>query len=149
MQQRILIAVLAGLISATTSLAGAQQPTTTPKIKAVPIQPTSPASGEQMYKTYCAVCHGDKATGAGPAAPAMRIPPTDLTQLSQKNGGVFPADHVTTVLKFGVNNAAHGSSQMPVWGDLLGTLHSTGPETGTVVHQRIANLTNYLKQIQK
>ena len=149
MQQPILIAVLAGVISAGTSLAGAQQPTPETKIKPVPIQPTSPASGEQMYSTYCAVCHGTKATGNGPAAPAMKIPPPDLTMLSQKNGGVFPADHVSTVLKFGVENPAHGTSQMPICGDLMGTLHSSSSDNATVVHQRIVNLTNYLKQIQK
>jgi mono/diheme cytochrome c family protein len=102
-----------------------------------------------MYATYCAVCHGAKATGNGPAAPAMKIPPVDLTTLSQKNGGVFPASHVSSVLQFGVQNPAHGTSQMPIWGDLMGTLHGTSPDTGTVVHQRIVNLTNYLKQIQK
>jgi len=101
-----------------------------------------------MYATYCAVCHGTKGIGNGPAAPAMKVPPTDLTTLSQKNGGSFPAAHVRTVLQFGVQATAHGSSQMPVWGDLMGTLHPSGDNV-TVVHQRITNLTNYLKQIQK
>jgi len=122
---------------------------TIPKVKAVPIQPTSPTSGPEMYATYCAACHGAKATGNGPAAQAMKIPPPDLTTLSQKNGGVFPADHVRTVLEFGVMTPAHGSSDMPVWGDLLRTLHSTSPNTDMVVNQRIHNLTSYLKQIQK
>ena len=148
MQRPILIAVLALLIPASTSLA-AQQSTPVPTIKPIPIQPTSPASGEQMYSTYCAVCHGVKATGNGPAAPAMKIPPPDLTLLSAKNGGVFPTDHISSVLKFGVENPAHGTSQMPIWGDLMGTLHSADPDNATVVHQRIVNLTNYLKQIQK
>jgi mono/diheme cytochrome c family protein len=146
MRQPILIALLATLIYASTSLAPAQE--TAPKIKPVPIQPTSPASGEQMYATYCAVCHGAKGIGNGPAAAALKTPPTDLTTLSQKNGGSFPATHVSTVLQFGIQTAAHGSSQMPIWGDLMSTLHSNGPDN-LVIHQRIANLTNYLKQIQK
>src|ERR1017187_1035753 len=147
MQKRILITLLAGLISSPSLLGMAQQ--TTPKIKEVPIQPTSPISGEQMYSTYCAVCHGAKATGNGPAAPAMKVQPPDLTMLSKRNGGAFPADHVSSVLKFGVETPAHGSSQMPIWADLMGTLHESGPDNATVVHQRIVNLTNYLKQIQK
>ena len=147
MRKPTLIALLVLLIYGSTSLALAQE--TVPQIKSVPIQPTSPASGEQMYATYCAVCHGVKATGNGPAAPAMKMPPPDLTMLSQRNNGVFPADHVSAVLKFGVETPAHGSSQMPIWGTLMGTLHGTGPDSTTVVHQRIVNLTNYLKQIQK
>ena len=79
----------------------------------------------------------------------MKTPPTDLTTLSKKNGGAFPAAHVAAVLQFGVDNPAHGSSQMPVWGDLMGTIHGTGPDGSIVVHQRIVNLTNYLKKIQQ
>ena len=148
MQKRILIALLAGLIYSSSVLAMAQQ-TTTPKIKSVPIQQTSPASGQQMYATYCAVCHGTTGIGNGPAADAMKVHPTDLSMLSKMNGGVFPVNHVSTVLQFGVENPAHGSSDMPVWGDLMLTLHKSGPDGATVVHQRIANLTSYLKQIQK
>ena len=147
MQKPILIALLAGLIYSPSLLGTAQQ--ATPTIKNIPIQQTSPASGEQMYTTYCAVCHGTKATGNGPAAPAMKTPPPDLTALSQKNGGVFPGAHVSSVLQFGVENPAHGTSQMPIWGDLMASLHGTSPSNGTVVHQRIVNLTGYLKQIQK
>ncbi len=147
MQKPILIALLAGLIYSPSLLGTAQQPT--PIIKNIPIQQTSPASGEQMFSTYCAVCHGAKATGNGPAAPAMKIPPVDLTTLSQRNHGAFPAAHVDSVLQFGVENPAHGTSQMPIWGDLLASLHSTGPGNATMVHQRIINLTGYLKQIQK
>lgn len=141
-------ALVAALMSATlTFFAAAQE--TTPKIKAVPIQPTSPASGQQMYTTYCAVCHGADGTGNGPAASALKAPPVDLTTLSQKNGGVFPTDHMYSVLQFGMNNPAHGSSEMPIWGDLLLTLHKTSPDSEMMVHQRIVNLTRYLKEMQK
>ena len=147
MQKRILIPLLAGLIYASTSLVMAQQ--AVPKIKPVPIQPTSPASGTQMYATYCAVCHGAQGYGNGPAATAMKAHPTDLTLLAQSNAGTFPAEHVMTILKFGTANPAHGSADMPVWGDLMLTLHGTSPDDAIVVHQRIVNLTNYLKQIQR
>lgn len=146
MPKIITIALMAGFASASI-LGFAQQ--TTPKVKTVPIQPTSPASGKQMYATYCTSCHGADATGNGPAAAAMKIPPPNLTTLSKKNGGVFPADRVQAVLKFGVMTPAHGSADMPVWGDLLRTLQSTSPNTEMVVNQRVNNLTNYLKQIQK
>jgi mono/diheme cytochrome c family protein len=138
--------LMAGFASA--SILGVAQDTT-PKVKTVPVQPTSPTSGQEMYAAYCAACHGAKATGDGPAAQALKTAPPDLTVLSQKNGGAFPADRVRTVLQFGVMTPAHGSAEMPVWGDLLRTLHSTTPNTNMVVNQRIINLTNYIKQIQK
>ncbi|MGA1982072.1 MAG: cytochrome c [Acidobacteriaceae bacterium] len=149
MPKLIKAALLAGLMSAI-FLGFAQQPTpTTPKIKTVPIQPTSPTSGQQMYATYCAVCHGADGRGNGPAAPALGTPPTDLTALSRKSGGVFPADHIFAVLKFGLKNPAHGSAEMPIWGDLMLTLDRNSPNSAVVVHERIVNLTSYLQQMQK
>ena len=146
MPKLVSLILMAGFASA--SILGFAQDTT-PKIKMVPVQPTSPTSGQEMYSTYCAACHGVKATGNGPAAEALKTPPPNLTILSQTNGGVFPADRVRTVLQFGVMTSAHGSAEMPVWGDLLRTLHSTSPNTSMVVNQRILNLTNYIRQIQQ
>jgi len=102
-----------------------------------------------MYVAYCAVCHGVDGSGAGPATPALKALPTDLTLLSRKNGGVFPWAHVKSVLKFGVETPAHGSPDMPVWGDLMLTLNKTGPSSNVEVQQRIVNLTSYLKQMQR
>jgi mono/diheme cytochrome c family protein len=137
------------LLAATTAaFAGVAQQSNT-KLKEVPIKPTSPVSGQQMYTTYCASCHGADGKGNGPAAPALKIPATDLTTLSQKNGGKFPSAHVATVLRFGVENVAHGTAQMPVWGDLMQTLGPPSQAGSSVMHQRISNLTDYIKQMQK
>jgi mono/diheme cytochrome c family protein len=35
-------------------------------IKNVPPNPTSPTSGKDMFKEYCAVCHGQDGKGGGP-----------------------------------------------------------------------------------
>jgi mono/diheme cytochrome c family protein len=144
-------ALVAGF-AVTTMFGFAQQPkatTTDTKIKVISIQPTSAASGSQMYVTYCAACHGASGTGTGPAATALKTAPPDLTLLSQKNGGVFPADHIYSILKFGTKAPAHGTAEMPVWGDLMMSLNQSSADGDVVVHQRISNLTNYLKQIQK
>jgi mono/diheme cytochrome c family protein len=63
--RRNLWTVLAAVI-AMVMMASAQEPKK--EIKHVPITATSPASGQEMYKTYCAVCHGTDAKGNGPAA---------------------------------------------------------------------------------
>jgi mono/diheme cytochrome c family protein len=146
MPKLVTVALLAGIASA--SFFGLAQATTT-TIVPVPIRPTSPTSGEQMYATYCAVCHGTKGIGDGPAALAMKVPPADLTALSKKNNGAFPADRIHSVLRFGMETPAHGSSDMPIWGNLMGTLSPAGSDTRMVVNQRINNLTNYLKEIQQ
>ncbi|HEV2716311.1 MAG TPA: cytochrome c [Terriglobales bacterium] len=115
------------------------------EIKHVPIKPTSPASGSEMYANYCAVCHGNDGKGAGPAAEALKVPPTDLTTLSQRNGGKYPSDRVASTIRGDVNLPAHGSKEMPVWGPLFGHLSQGHPAE---VQQRIANLTSYIESLQ-
>jgi mono/diheme cytochrome c family protein len=117
----------------------------TPVVKHVPIKPTNAASGQEMFKSYCAVCHGEDAKGNGPAASAMKVPPIDLTTLAQKNGGKYPAMHVSSVVRGEADLPAHGSKDMPVWGPLFFRL-SQGHEAE--VQQRIANLNEYIESIQ-
>ena len=140
------LSLLAGFTFAAMT-AVAQQPA--PKVNSVPIQWTPVTSASQMYGTYCAACHGTDGKGNGPAAPAMKIPPTDLTQLANKNGGVFPANHVSAVLKMGNENVAHGSKDMPIWADLFRTIGGPSADREAQIRLRISNLTDYLKQLQK
>jgi mono/diheme cytochrome c family protein len=127
------------------AFAVAQQAGTT-QIKHVPVKATSAASGQEMYASYCAVCHGANATGNGPAQSALKIPATDLTTLAQKNGGKYPAMHVSSVLRGDAELAAHGSKDMPVWGPLFRNM-SQGHDAE--VQQRIANINSYIESLQK
>lgn len=127
------------------AFAVAQQAGTT-QIKHVPVKATNAASGQEMYASYCAVCHGANATGNGPAQSALKIPATDLTTLAQKNGGKYPAMHVSSVLRGDAELAAHGSKDMPVWGPLFRNL-SQGHDAE--VQQRIANINTYIESLQK
>jgi mono/diheme cytochrome c family protein len=127
------------------AFAVAQQAGTT-QIKHVPVKATNAASGQEMFASYCAVCHGANATGNGPAQSALKIPATDLTTLAQKNGGKYPAMHVSSVLRGDAELAAHGSKDMPVWGPLFRNL-SQGHDAE--VQQRIANINTYIESLQK
>jgi len=44
------------------------------------------------------------------------MPPTNLSTLRVKNGGVFPEAHVAAAIQGTAMTAAHGSKEMPVWG---------------------------------
>ena len=76
-------------------------------------------TGKEMFKAYCASCHGEDARGQGPATQALKITPPDLTLLARQNKGKFPADHVNAVIVHGINTPAHGSAEMPVWGPVF------------------------------
>ena len=114
-------------------------------IQHVPMKPTSPASGKEMYTQYCAVCHGTEGKGNGPAADALKTPPSDLTVLSKNNGGSYPSAKVASAIRGDAAVAAHGSKEMPIWGKLFRTV-SGGQQSE--VEQRIANLVSYIKTLQ-
>ena len=114
-------------------------------IKHVPMQSTSPVSGKDMYKAYCAVCHGEDGKGKGPAADALKVPPVDLTTLSKNNGGKYPDMKVISVIRGEGNLPAHGSREMPIWGQLFWRM-SHGHESE--VQQRVTNLNQYIESLQ-
>jgi len=104
----------------------------------------SPASGKDMYRVYCAPCHGAEANGKGPAASAFKRQPTDLTLLAKKNGGKFPGAVVAKELK-SVYQAPHGSKEMPVWGPFFSDVSPKSDALGTL---RITNIVTYIESLQ-
>jgi mono/diheme cytochrome c family protein len=139
--------IMLGTLLAVASLCLAQGKTEQkPEIKKTVIKQTSAASGKEMYNQYCAPCHGVDGKGKGPAAPAMKAQPTDLTQLTKNHEGKYPASYVSGILRFGGGpNAAHGSADMPVWGPLFRSLDKYHD---SVAQQRIANLVAYIETLQ-
>jgi len=116
-----------------------------PAIKHVPASYTSATSGKEMYDSYCASCHGVDGKGDGPAAPALKNLPTNLTTLAIHNGGTFPGAHVATEIQGGAMTPAHGNKEMPVWGPVFMTMSG---HSAAQVQLRIRNLTNYLESMQ-
>jgi mono/diheme cytochrome c family protein len=104
-------------------------------------------SGKVVYREFCASCHGMEATGHGPAATMLKLPPADLTTLSRRHGGRFPYEYVTGVLRFGTGaTILHGSSDMPIWGPIFQYLDKNNE---AIVRQRIKNLSDYLASVQE
>lgn len=110
-----------------------------------PAQRTDPTSGVDMYRSYCAVCHGADGKGNGPAAPALKQQPPDLTQLSRKNNGKFPDFRIADVIQGDSIPAAHGSRDMPMWGDIFRSIQ----RDDTLVKLRVHNLTDYIASLQQ
>lgn len=137
-----LTAILIALALCVISVAQQNTPT---KVRKVPAPYTEPSAPAQMYKAYCASCHGLEGKGDGPAASALKAPATDLTQLSKKNGGQFPSARVSSVLSGTADLAAHGSEEMPVWGPVF---RKMGNDNAAHARLRVSNLTKYLESMQ-
>ena len=114
--------------------------------KSVPVEPLGAAAGKRVYMEHCAACHGTDGRGNGPAASALKAPPPDLTTLSQRHDGKYPADYVADVVRFGQPISAHGSSDMPVWGPIF-AIAEHGNEMA--IRQRIRNLVAFIATLQQ
>jgi mono/diheme cytochrome c family protein len=106
---------------------------------------TPSLSGMDNFLRYCAPCHGRDGKGGGPVGAALKTAPADLTRISIRNDGVFPADRVRRFVTNGAEVPAHGSSEMPVWGPTFRSLESSDK----LVNIRIANVVTYLESIQQ
>ena len=131
-----------GLLAVVAVCTAAQQQSTVIKRKPAPV--TSAASGSEMYKEYCAACHGQDAKGDGPAAAALKVAPPDLTALAKRNNGKYPAPRVASILRGEEKLVVHGDQEMPVWGPVF---RSMSANQG-IVEQRILNLNKYLESLQ-
>lgn len=117
----------------------------TPVVKKVPARYTSPASGPEMYRAYCASCHGAGGLGNGPVAEHLKLAVPNLTLLAHEHQGTFPKIRVEQVIRGEVGVKSHGVKDMPVWGPFfLAIDHSQEP----VVRIRVANLIRHLEGLQ-
>jgi len=110
------------------------------------------AAGGELFHQNCSVCHGLDGKGPGPgsmydpesAEPAKRVKPANLTILSEQNAGKFPADRVRDAIYFKGSIPAHGTPDMPAWGNVFYLLKSR-PK---VLEERVRDLTAYIESIQ-
>ncbi len=124
--------------------AAAQEPAK--QVKIVPIQPRADhmMNGQQLYREYCAVCHGRDGKGNGPAAEALKATPSDLTRLAARKGGKFPAVAVALMIKGEQTVTAHGTREMPVWGPVFRSM-SGDEKLGEL---RVNNLVKFIETLQ-
>jgi mono/diheme cytochrome c family protein len=105
--------------------------------------------GAPFFQRYCTSCHGMGGRGDGPTAASLRTPPADLTGIAKRRGGAFPTGEIAQFIDGRFALPAHGSREMPVWGERFG---SDVPDSGvgeSIARGNIASLVEYLKSIQQ
>ena len=110
------------------------------------------ANGRVSFRLYCASCHGASAKGDGSVAKFLKVPPADLTLLSQKYDGELPEDKLYAIIDGREEVRAHGRREMPVWGDVFQSPLSDSEETGESgqerVDRKVRELIVFLRTIQ-
>jgi nucleotide-binding universal stress UspA family protein len=102
--------------------------------------------GGELYRTYCATCHGTAARGDGPLASSMRRKPADLTEIAKRNGGDYPTELVFRTIDGRKPVRGHGGPDMPVWGDAFERSRDGGDTER--VQRMIQSLVDFLETIQ-
>ena len=109
--------------------------------------------GKVEYDQSCASCHGLDGKGKGPFSEAMQLTVPDVTNLSKRNGGVFPVSRVYDVIDGREAVKAHGTRDMPIWGKHYSVSaapryddYAYNPEAA--VRGRILSLIDYLYRLQ-
>ena len=135
-----------GIALASVILTGAgRQTQTAPKGEQESIPLIRSVEGPDLFRAYCAPCHGIFGKGAGPVAPALKAKVPDLTLLARNHRGQFPAAYVREVIMGDKVVTAHGSREMPIWGPIFHQIEAD-VDRGNV---RLENLVKYLESIQE
>ncbi len=105
--------------------------------------------GAEAFPRYCASCHGVHAEGDGPAAVALVKRPADLTRIAARRGGNFPDGEIARFIDGRFALPAHGSREMPIWGERFADAIPDSGVAEEISRGRIAVLVEYLKSIQR
>ncbi len=110
-------------------------------------------NGKQEYLMHCAACHGLEGRGDGPIGQMLKTPAPNLALIAQRNGGTYPAQKVYEIIDGSSVVAAHGTRDMPLWGDRY--RRDPKPQTpdqtsaaSDLAQQRILSLVDYLGTLQ-
>jgi mono/diheme cytochrome c family protein len=103
-------------------------------------------SGPHLYQEFCASCHGDTGAGDGPLGTTLPRRASDLTMLTQRNGGTFPRAAVLAVVEATRPVPAHAKPAMPNWREVFYRLEY-GSERA--VRKRIDALVAHIETLQQ
>jgi mono/diheme cytochrome c family protein len=104
--------------------------------------------GRAAYLKYCSACHGPEGKGDGIVATALRPKPPDLTRLAAAHGGKFPRMEVERSIAGRQPIAAHGETEMPVWGEIFTKEKGSTITAHAEVRGQVQLIAEYLQSIQ-
>ena len=105
--------------------------------------------GAPLFARYCSSCHGLGGRGDGPTAATLRTRPADLTAIATRRNGEFPTGEIAKFIDGRFAFPAHGSREMPVWGERFGSDVPDVEVGESIARGNIASLVEYLKSIQQ
>lgn len=103
---------------------------------------------QREYLRYCGACHGPDGKGTGGIAGLLTVKPSDLTGLAKKHSGEFPTMEVIEYITGTRRVAAHGDSEMPIWGERFREDTAMSPTQNAEIRGKIQLITDYVRTLQ-
>jgi mono/diheme cytochrome c family protein len=105
--------------------------------------------GEQLYRRFCASCHGLEGRGDGPVASTLRVEVPDLTRPVRRSVALEPREQIARIIDGRHIVGAHGTRIMPVWGEDLTRLEIGNPDAERSTEIIITRLADYVAGLQR
>jgi mono/diheme cytochrome c family protein len=106
-------------------------------------------SGQDLYRRFCASCHGIQGRGDGPVAASLRVEVPDLTLTARRGASIDPRDRIVRIIDGRYIIGAHGTRVMPVWGEDLARLEIGNPDAERSAQVIIGRLADYVSSLQR
>jgi mono/diheme cytochrome c family protein len=106
-------------------------------------------TGQELYKRFCASCHGITGEGDGPVASSMKVMTPDLTRIAKRQSGKFPAERLHQIIDGRLTRPPHGTRDMPVWGREFTMVDGDDEAARQRAEELIQKLVEHLRSIQK
>jgi len=101
----------------------------------------NPAGGA-LYARYCASCHGVTGRGDGPVAASLDPHPADLTHSNLELGDLIRRIDGRSATR------PHGTSAMPVWGEVFNEELITEPKAREITRLRLQALAEHVRSLR-
>jgi len=106
-------------------------------------------SGQDLYRRFCASCHGIEGRGDGPVAASLRVEVPDLTLTARRAHSSDARDRIVRVIDGRSVIGAHGTRLMPIWGEDLARLEIGNPDAERSAQIIIGRLADYVSSLQR
>ena len=87
--------------------------------------------------------------GDGPVSRDLKVKVSDLTLLRSKNKGTYPLDRVMSSIDGSRSVRAHGTRNMPVWGEVFRQEHEKEKYTELTSLLKAKLIAEYVGTLQK
>lgn len=106
-------------------------------------------SGQDLYRRFCASCHGAQGRGDGPVAASLTVEVPDLTLIARHRGDSYPRDRILKIIDGRFVVGAHGTRTMPIWGEDFSRLEIGNPDAERATRVILDRLADYVWQLQR